>query len=146
MKKQLSELKKLSPGLKYISPDPSKSAKFASLIAFSDAAFRSSSYGQTGHVGGIFLELDSSRNIYHIIDWHCGKQRRVYFQVTISALQNRKEMKEGSLNDLYKHTDDVQVNNETFLEDFYHETETVEHEEMYESTRMRSLLRCIAGN
>lgn len=79
MNKQLVELQKLSPMIRYKAHTDGEVATCASIVAFSDAAHSVSSYGQSGYIGGFFIELSSKRSIYHIVDWHSGKQKRVSF-------------------------------------------------------------------
>ena len=73
----LQELRNLKAVVTYRIP-PSYEAKGdqSVYLAFSDARSGSSSYGQTGYVSGIFFP---SSRIYHVIDWHSSKQKRVSF-------------------------------------------------------------------
>lgn len=57
--------------------------KCVEVVTFSDAAFNVTSsqlYGQTGCITGLrYRTTDGNATVYHIIDWACGKQRRVSY-------------------------------------------------------------------
>lgn len=52
------------------------------VMSFSDAAFNvaaSMSYGQSGVVSGILIKSDEGETLYHGLQFHSGKQRRVVY-------------------------------------------------------------------
>lgn len=73
--KVLQELKSLSPTFKYPAPVDVGNSVY---LAFSDASTGKSSYGQTGYLSGMYLPA-GGKSVYHVIDWHSGKQTRVSF-------------------------------------------------------------------
>lgn len=71
--KVLAELKSLSPSATMLLP---LNLDNPSYLAFSDASQGSQSYGQTGYISGLYLPGGS---VFHALDWHSSKQRRVAF-------------------------------------------------------------------
>ena len=75
--KALQELRKLKPSLLYRSSsiqelsDPS-----SSLMPFTDASQGKKSYGQTEYLVGLHNERSQ---IFHLLDWHSSKQKRVSY-------------------------------------------------------------------
>lgn len=78
---RLKESPDMKPWIRYQSPKRSTNSE-VTVWSFSDASFNissSESYGETGTVSGLLFDADRGRNghIFHPIDWHSSKQRRV---------------------------------------------------------------------
>jgi hypothetical protein len=76
----VSELRAMRPSIKYVAP----AANIVSMkvCSFSDAAFNvasSVSYGQSGVLVGLLMQLDRGESVYHAIDFYSGKQKRVVY-------------------------------------------------------------------
>ena len=73
----LHEIKSLSPVLHF----PALSEAYFDdcvFLAFSDASQGKTSYGQTGYIGGIYVQAPQASHFY-AIDWQSSKQARVSF-------------------------------------------------------------------
>lgn len=105
MNRHLTERRKLTPKLVYKAVPKHEQLVSYGIVAFSDASHGSYSYGQTGYIAGKFVELSSGNNVYHIVDWHSGKQKRVSFSSAGAEILAASESTDrgGYLHELYSY-------------------------------------------